>query len=179
MRQPFLFALIVVILGVALYIVYFIETAPQVPLDGRATTTTSTATSSTSTSSPSDQQTPSEHTPIVAIGGTRVAVAVADTPEKRAQGLSGRTSLTDGTGMLFVFPEVGLHGFWMKDMQFSIDIIWLSEDGAVVHMAEDVPPESYPASFRPEEPALYVLEVPAGFVKAHHIATGSKALIEW
>lgn len=111
--------------------------------------------------------------PIVGIGGIDVRVILADTPEKRTQGLSGRSGLAENEGMLFVFPEEGIYGFWMKDMNFSIDIIWIDNAGTVVHVAESVPPDSYPTSFSPSKPAKYVLEVEAGFAKAHQVSPGS------
>lgn len=60
--------------------------------------------------------------------------------------------------MLFVFPEAGLHRFWMKDMNFPIDIYWLGKNYEVVDVAKNVPPESYPKTFSPKSPANYVLE---------------------
>ena len=89
-------------------------------------------------------------------------VEIADTPEERAQGLSGRTSIPDDHGMLFVFPEAGSYGFWMKDMQTSIDIIWLSDDGEVLRVNANVSPDTYPDSFYPPRPVRYVLETRAG-----------------
>jgi len=74
--------------------------------------------------------------------------------------------------MLFVFPEDGKYAFWMKDMRFSIDILWLSADGRVVYMALNVSPDTYPQVFRPDVPARYVLELPAGYAKAHAVRIG-------
>ena len=61
------------------------------------------------------------------IGRVPIAVAIADTLEKRTQGLSGRESLSANEGLLFVFSTSGAYGIWMKDMRFPIDIIWISE----------------------------------------------------
>lgn len=74
--------------------------------------------------------------------------------------------------MLFVFPKDGTYSFWMKDMLFAIDIIWLDANARVVFAAEHVVPESYPAIFTPHTAARYVLELPAGFVAEHHIGVG-------
>ena len=52
----------------------------------------------------------------------------------------------------------------MKDMNYAIDIIWVNEEGVVVHMAEGAAPESFPAMFVPEVPAKYVIETAEGFV---------------
>lgn len=115
--------------------------------------------------------------PVVSIGGKTIRVMLADTPDERTRGLSGREALANDEGMLFVFPEDGVYGFWMKDMRFSIDILWLSSLGEVVHIEKNVSPETYPASFQPLKPARYVLELPAGFAEAQSVATGSRVVL--
>jgi uncharacterized membrane protein (UPF0127 family) len=107
-----------------------------------------------------------------------IVVTVVDTPESRAQGLSGRKSLAMGEGMFFVFETDGTPGFWMKDMDFAIDIIWISARGEVVDIHQGLQPDSYPASFRPKQPVRYVLEVPAGFTHMNNIHIGSKVDLE-
>lgn len=108
----------------------------------------------------------------IELKGQAIQVSVADTESTRRQGLSGRADLEPDEGMLFVFPEDGVHGFWMKDMRFSIDILWLSNEGAVVYMAQDVSPDTFPQHFSPNTPARYVLELPAGYAKAHNVTLG-------
>lgn len=112
----------------------------------------------------------------VHIGSAVVKVEVENTPAARELGLSGRSSLAEGSGMLFVFEQEGAHGFWMKDMSFAIDIIFAKTDGRIVTIAHDATPESYtanpPVVFYPSEPALYVLEVPAGYAAEHGIEEG-------
>jgi|SRR3989338_4612398 len=98
------------------------------------------------------------------IGTSTIMVEVVDTKEKRDKGLSGRERLPKGEGMLFVFEEPNFYTFWMPDMRFAIDIIWISSEKRVVDITPGVPPDSYPQLFSPEEPAQYVLEVPAGVV---------------
>jgi uncharacterized protein len=138
--------------------------------------TTTNANESTS-STPNAPLPSPEEVKTVRIGGQIVKVDIADTPALRERGLSGRHELKEGEGMLFMFPESGLHGFWMKDMRFAIDIIWLDDAGKVVHIAHAVAPESYPASFSPPAPAKFVLEVPAGFAERHSIGVGSAATL--
>jgi uncharacterized membrane protein (UPF0127 family) len=75
-------------------------------------------------------------------------------------------------GMLFVFAKDGTYSFWMKDMRFSIDIVWLDAAGRIVFAAEDVAPQSYPAIITPRTKARYVLEVSAGYMRAHGISVG-------
>lgn len=115
--------------------------------------------------------------PVVEIGGQTVRVELARSGAERARGLSGRDSLPEGTGMLFVFPQDGAYGFWMKDMRFAIDMLWLDVSGKVVHIVERAAPESYPRSFLPENPARYVLEVPAGFAERFGITLDTTAII--
>jgi hypothetical protein len=108
----------------------------------------------------------------VQLGGQTFAVRVADTPEKRQQGLSGTEPLGSNQGMLFVFETEDYHGIWMKDMNYPIDIIWLGMDKTVVSVSRNVSPGTYPETFRPSEPARYVLELPAGAAQEHAITTG-------
>jgi uncharacterized protein len=107
-------------------------------------------------------------------GDTVIRAWVADTPETRARGLSGREGLAEGDGMLFVFPQKDRHSFWMKDMKFSIDILWLDENLEVLHIEESVSPDTYPRSFSAPLPDKYVLELPRGYSRRHTITTGTK-----
>ena len=111
----------------------------------------------------------------VQLGGTTLTADVADNESQRELGLSGRAGLPEGTGMLFVFQVDGQHAFWMKDMLFSIDMIWLSPEKKVVYIAANARPESYPSSYMPESASRYVIEVPAGWAARHNVAIGSVA----
>lgn len=113
-------------------------------------------------------------TATILIDGTPIAIELADSGSERERGLSGRAELRPGSGMLFVFEEDAQPSFWMKDMRFPIDIMWISADGVVVDIDQGLAPETYPQTFTPDSPVRYVLEVPAGFSEAHGITTGSK-----
>ena len=115
-------------------------------------------------------------TQTISIAQTSVRVAVADTPTLRSSGLSGYRGLAGDEGMLFIFEEDGMHSFWMKDMRFPIDILWISSDGRVVFIEKEVSPETFPKSFTPATPARYVLEVEAGFVEKHGIEIGDSTV---
>ena len=123
------------------------------------------------------ERSPSDLSSVVSIGGQTIDVTTASTPDARARGLSGVPSLKSGEGMLFVFPVEGTYSFWMKDMLFSIDMLWISARGEVVHLEEGVSPHTYPTSFTSDVPAQYVLEVPAGFSKTHGIKIGDYATL--
>ena len=114
----------------------------------------------------------------VTIGSTSFAVEVADTPELRQKGLSGHEPLAERTGMLFVFDTEDRWGIWMKDMRFSIDIVWADAQGTVVGVVHNATPESYPKVFEPPEPARYVLELPAGAAAAHGVVEGAQIVVQ-
>jgi len=120
---------------------------------------------------------PQNPSPVVLLDGRTVHVTVADTESARELGLGGRSGLAPDEGMLFVFPRDGRYAFWMKDMSFSIDIIWLAADGTVVHIEQAISPATYPETFAPETPARYVLELPAGYAKAYTVKVGDKAAL--
>src|SRR3989338_7646161 len=109
------------------------------------------------------------------INGVEINVELASTPEARAQGLSGRASLGENEGMLFIFEKPGKYDFWMKDMNFPIDIIWLASDLRVVYIKKDARPESYPESFVSNEEAKYVLEVVSGFSDKYNLQIWDRA----
>lgn len=136
----------------------------------------------TESSSPTLLRTPS---------GAEITLLVATTDEERARGLGGRPSLEENEGMLFVFSEPGSYGFWMKGMEFPLDIIWLEErigtdkerkgtnkELVVVHMRENVATSTYPELFTPTEKASHVLELNAGKAQKEAIHTGSELKLE-
>jgi uncharacterized membrane protein (UPF0127 family) len=119
--------------------------------------------SASPTLQPPQQTVASQNT--VAINGHVINVDVADTEAAREKGLGGRDSLAKDSGMLFVFQKDGTYAFWMKDMKFNIDIVWISADGHIVDIRENVSPDTFPTAFSPKAPARYVLELSADAVK--------------
>ena len=115
---------------------------------------------------------PAQYTILVNTVG--VSVTFADTPEERRQGLSGTEPLGPLEGKLFLFDDSDRHGIWMKDMNYSIDILWIDEELEIAHIEESVSPETYPQIFRPVEPARYVLETSAQFVNIHSVEVGQR-----
>lgn len=106
------------------------------------------------------------------VNNFELKVEVADTQSKRELGLSGHSLLKENEGMLFIFDEEGNYPFWMKDMLFNIDMIWLDADKKIVLIKHDAKPESFPESFGGEVKAKYVLEVISGFSKRHNLKIG-------
>ncbi|OGZ60673.1 MAG: hypothetical protein A2919_02125 [Candidatus Spechtbacteria bacterium RIFCSPLOWO2_01_FULL_43_12] len=111
----------------------------------------------------------------VSINGMLIEVELARIPAEWEQGLSGRSHLPAGSGMLFVFEQPGMYSFWMKDMQFPIDIIWFGENHEIVDITKNLQPGSFPQTFSPQVPAQYILEVNAGFADANSINIGQIA----
>ncbi|MBI5645098.1 DUF192 domain-containing protein [Candidatus Kaiserbacteria bacterium] len=109
---------------------------------------------------------------LVYLAGRSVHVTLADTEAEREQGLGGRESLSSDEGMLFVFPQEGEYGFWMKDMHIPIDIVWISRQGTVVFLAQNVTPDTYPHVFTPNRDAQYVLELRAGWTEEYNVRVG-------
>ena len=89
------------------------------------------------------------------------------------QGLSGRISLPTNQGMLFVFPKVASRGFWMRNMSFPIDIIWINKDKVVIGVESNVDPSSYPHMYFPPSPIQYVLELNAGYANKNGITAST------
>lgn len=113
--------------------------------------------------------------PALIIGNTKIFVTKATTTAEITRGLSGQTSLPPQSGMLFIFQSEDFYRFWMPNMRFSLDIIWIGADKKVVDISKNVPPLldiANPVFYSPRVPARYVLEVNAGFSDAHNINPG-------
>lgn len=94
------------------------------------------------------------------------------------KGLSGRTDLGELDGMLFVFPQYHIPIFWMKDMQFPIDMIWIS-GGKVVDISSSVPVETSDKlpTYSPKIPVNMVLETRAGWAAENNITVGDQLVV--
>lgn len=102
---------------------------------------------------------------------------IADTISKRIKGLSNRGSLPKDEAMLFVFDKCDYHGFWMKDMNFPIDIIWLNEEKVIVDIKTNIEPKTWPKIFYPNQLAYYGIEINAGLVQKYEIKEGQKVMV--
>ena len=115
---------------------------------------------------------------VVSIATTTYNVDLAVTTEERQQGLSGREHLPQDAGMLFVFEEERPLHFWMKEMHFPLDIIWIDAQCRLLDVSANVP--TPPANASNEEipraqspaPARYVLEVNAGEAERNGLQPG-------
>lgn len=110
--------------------------------------------------------------------GTVVQAEIADTPQKRAAGLMYRDHLKKDHGMMFFFDQAQEWTFWMKNTLIPLDLIWMDEKKRVIHIERNVPictrtDDSCP-QYRPNDGAMYVLEIAAGTVDGLKIEKGSK-----
>ena len=135
------------------------KSVPQEPLTGTMT----------------EKQIIDTYGPLIPIyfGHVQMRASVADTSSLREQGLSDTPSLPIGIVKLFVFDEPVVAPFWMKDMQYPIDILWLDADKKIIFIAANLSPLTYPTTFGPTEPSLYVIETPAGMAQREHMYVGS------
>lgn len=115
-----------------------------------------------------------ERAPIMLLGtaGEEVVVNVeiADSPEERQRGLMQRTSMPRDAGMLFVFEKPNVLYFWMQNTLIPLDVLFFDEEGFMVSMdtMEPCKVKDCP-SHTSRLPAIYALEVNAGFIGRHGI----------
>lgn len=108
-------------------------------------------------------------------------VYVAKTDKEKQMGLSGKEKLEENQGMLFVFDNPDYQSFWMKNMKFPIDIIYLNGNKVVTVVENALPPTSADEQleiYQSDEKANRVLEVNAGIAKKNNIKKGSVIKIE-
>lgn len=113
------------------------------------------------------------HDAQVRVNGKAFDVEVPRNSDAFAKGLAGRPCITDSEGMLFKFTQPGRYPFWMKDMKFPIDIIWIDPNHRVAAIEVDEKPSSYPDKFVNQNPAQYVLEIKANLSKQLNIEIGT------
>ena len=110
----------------------------------------------------------------VKVGEAKLHVIVRDTMEGRSKGLSGVEKLKSDEGMLFVFPVVAKYSFWMKEMKFDLDFIWI-RNNKVVDITEGVKAEGGETTMvKPKVPVNKVLEVNSCFVEKNVIKVGDR-----
>lgn len=116
---------------------------------------------------------------IVSLGKVNIPVEVSRTPTEWGQGLSGRKSLPAGEGMLFVFPAPAIQEFWMPDMHFPLDIVWITGGqvvGIEANVSNDFDPQ-HPKYYHSPVPVEYVLELNAGFMAKNGLKVGTEVKI--
>jgi uncharacterized membrane protein (UPF0127 family) len=112
---------------------------------------------------------------VVRLHGHTYHIAVMRTEEELEHGLSGTPSLPADHAMLFVFPYDTKWAMWMKDMKYSLDIVWLDANRTVIHMEKNLSPDTYPDEYRSETASRYVIELPSGTIEKTGIQLGDPA----
>lgn len=111
----------------------------------------------------------------VTIDGQTFTVLIAHTEKEKETGLSQRDSLPQNMGMVFPFDKPDYYGFWMKDMKFPLDIIWMNKGQIVTIVNNLQPPTSANPNlpiFKPVSPADTVLEINAGLANKYNFKVG-------
>lgn len=113
--------------------------------------------------------------PTVKFNSVLLKVELAKTHEEQLIGLSGRTELCQNCGMLFIFPSYQVGSFWMNEMKFPLDIIWL-KDNEILGFSENIPilTNGHYTTVNSSYFVNKVLEVNAGWVKANNVKVGDK-----
>ncbi len=117
---------------------------------------------------------------IVKVGDSAWSVAIADTSSEHSRGLMECEHLPAGNGMYFEFLQPSAQPFWMKNMQISLDIIWIAE-GEIIGIEHNVPPAGdtdKPPLYYAPTPYTAVLEIPAGEAEKTGLTVGSKVVLE-
>jgi len=117
----------------------------------------------------------------IIIDNFKVYVDIALTDKQKQDGLSVKNFMKETEGMLFFLGEPTKASFWMKNMHFPIDIIWLDENFSIVHIERELKPCTvafYCPSYTPEKESLYVLETTAGFANNHNLKIGDRIDVE-
>jgi uncharacterized protein len=117
---------------------------------------------------------------IVTINEYDISAYVADTDAKRTEGLSGVENISQDQGMLFILDYPSKQGFWMKEMKFPLDIIWVGDNDTVVHIEKNLQPCMsifFCPVFTTMKEAKYVIETRAGFADSHSVKEGTRVAV--
>ncbi|HSD63292.1 MAG TPA: DUF192 domain-containing protein [Ignavibacteriaceae bacterium] len=107
---------------------------------------------------------------------TKINIQIASNEFDRELGLMNRKSMDENQGMLFIFPDIQVRSFWMRNTMIPLDMIFIDDSKTVLNIAKNTTPYadiSYPSA----EPAKYVVEVNGGFCDRHNITSGAK--VNW
>jgi uncharacterized membrane protein (UPF0127 family) len=112
----------------------------------------------------------------VSLGDQNFNIELAQTDLEKQIGLSKTEKLPENEGMLFLFDQPDYYAFWMRDMKFPIDIIFINGNKVTTIISNALPPSKTNgnlATFQPKEKSDKVLEVNAGVAKKYNIEEGS------
>jgi uncharacterized membrane protein (UPF0127 family) len=107
---------------------------------------------------------------------TKIDIQIAYTEFDRELGLMFRKSMNENQGMLFIFPDIGIRSFWMRNTLIPLDMIFVDSSKTILNIAKNTTPYS-DASYTSSGPAKYVVEVNGGYTDRHKITPGDR--INW
>jgi len=117
---------------------------------------------------------------MICINDNCFKVEIVKNQKDKEKGLSFKESLPINAGMLFVYKKEDFYSFWMKDMNFSLDIIWINKNKKIVHIEKNVPPCNTKKcqKYRPTQKAMYVLEINSNLTEKLKIKKGDKIVLK-
>ncbi|MCL5970248.1 MAG: DUF192 domain-containing protein [Patescibacteria group bacterium] len=118
----------------------------------------------------------SKKTPSVTINGKTFYVDVAKSDSEHEKGLSVYNKIPEDKGMIFIFKKPGYYAFWMKDMKFAIDIIYIRNNKIVDIFQNVSPPKSSYDNLKiikPKEKSDTVLEINANLSNKYNFKKGN------
>ena len=104
--------------------------------------------------------------------GHNLYCEIADTPEKRSEGLKHRPSLGKDEGMLFVYNDENIRTFHMPDVAMPLSIVFADRNGIIVHMTEMITDRT--TTYSSEKEAMYAVEANKGWFTSHQVKIGDK-----
>jgi uncharacterized membrane protein (UPF0127 family) len=121
----------------------------------------------------------------ITVGDKELYVQIVTNEQDMSKGLSGRPPLKENQGMLFDYGKTNFakHGFWMKGMNFSLDLIWI-KDGSIIGISKNIPKpvsgtlEKDLITYYPPSEVNMVLEVLSGWAERNNIKTGDEIKLQ-
>jgi len=114
--------------------------------------------------------------PLAVINKQTIYLTIAETPEEKAKGLSSQQSMPESQGMIFVFDQAGRHSFWMKDMLFDLDFVFI-KGNQIVDIIGNVPfpkKNETPLAVNSRVDFDKVIELNQGITEKTNIGIGDK-----
>ena len=103
----------------------------------------------------------------------KLDIEIADSDYETQTGLMYRSSMEKDQGMLFIFPTAAMHSFYMKNTEFSLDILFIDENLKIVTIRANAKP--YDETGIPSQvPIRYVLEIDAGLTNEWGLKIGDR-----
>jgi len=106
---------------------------------------------------------------------SKIDIELVNSIYERSLGLMYRDKMMEDQGMLFIFPKTEPMGFWMKNTEISLDIIFVDADKNIAKIHQNTKPYS-DSSYHSILPCKYVVETVAGYTDKYNISEGDKVV---